>query len=177
MRTPHSVRIQKFLSNATTDLPAAYKQLVFSPTVLQFLPSVWRIFLNSRTSSQQKIQATSAKIFQINCPSVEYFVLVTIKKTNIKLALIADSFGVLIFWNRYSCVLRTRFQLAHNHSTFFRQCYIFLCGGSQWCLTLYSLQATVFCRIRQDTALKVRRKLFFLPFICTLQNCENRLLY
>jgi len=40
---------------------------------------------------------TSAKHFRINCSSVEYFVVVTIKMANIKLELIADSFGVLIF--------------------------------------------------------------------------------
>jgi len=40
---------------------------------------------------------TSAKLFRINCSPVEYFVVVTIKMTNIKLELISDALGELIF--------------------------------------------------------------------------------
>ena len=71
------------------------------------LPTVWQKFLNSCASSEQT--TISAKHVHINWSSVEYFVLVTIKMTNIKRELNVDSFGVLIFWNNSSCVYRNDF--------------------------------------------------------------------
>lgn len=121
--------------------------------------------LNSRTSSEQ--MTISVKRFRINSSSVEYFVVVTIKMTNIKLELIADSFGVLIFWNNSSCFYRNDLIL-NKIIIHIPVNVIFPFGGFRWYLTWCSFPATVFWRIRQGIVLNVLTELFFRPFVTSV---------